>query len=286
MPKIAASVRAFGPEMWGEILKFKNLYPGTHRFKPFEARAVSGCYNHFMKAVSFRRLADRIRPDLVLDLQKLEDTGASNMEHSREFTIVAESVVIELHSAIECAVKVVRAIYGPQCRGFKDSTSGFFTNFNKIEGPIPAEITALVRDATWYPALLKLRSELVHGDMGRCRLDEPEGTVRYGHDSAGSARDRADFEDFEKWIDTKFAQVNEFLGGIFHWLNRDLTGEVDILCGFAQGSPLMRRLKPEPEIDFNSGVCLAFKWFELPDRTPCPWLSQCGAYERAKAASA
>jgi hypothetical protein len=75
--------------------------------------------------------------------------------------------------------------------------------------------------------------------------------------------------------------VNRFLGAVFFELNTLLKDNATTqMCGLHQGKALIREIRPEPIITFDSGRCLAVNWIEVDGRPECPLL--CGAYYRAK----
>jgi hypothetical protein len=124
--KFASARLFFAPEDWGEVERFSNLCSGTYAFTGLEQRALAGVRQHIEKAVTFRRVAKRIRPNLRIDRDQLNAQGFTPAEHSQELAAVVEAASVELYSCVDCTAKVLWAIYGKRSRGFKDSTRGLF----------------------------------------------------------------------------------------------------------------------------------------------------------------
>jgi hypothetical protein len=49
-----------------------------------------------------------------------------------------------------------------------------------------------------------------------------------------------------------------------------------------EGRMLMRHVDPTDEINFASGTCFSYQWFEQPDAPICPFVGHCGAYARTR----
>lgn len=82
-------------------------------------------------------------------------------------------------------------------------------------------------------------------------------------------------------MDADLDGVNLFLGKVFYHLNTLLKDAPTVqLCGIHQGKALIREIRPEPTVTFDSGKCLAVAWIEIDGKPTCPLL--CGAYWRAK----
>jgi hypothetical protein len=90
------TVRTFAPELWGQIDRFGNLYSETFTFRNREKKALSGAINHFRKALYLRALSVKLKPNLMIDLQQLEEKGYTPAENSLELSAVIEVVFAEL----------------------------------------------------------------------------------------------------------------------------------------------------------------------------------------------
>ena len=286
MPKIAETLRFFAPEQWGQVDYFLAFYDKTHNFNARDKRAVGGVRNHFQKAITLIRLAEKLQPNLQKDHDQLENFGYSHEENGEEISTVIEAAILELYSTVDCTVKVLRAIYG-KSRGFKESTRKFFQSVNEIGGDFPEAIRQAVMAADWYWRLMKLRDELVHLGTGVVRQDHETKLASYSHYGLTENEKLFRIEDIYGWLHTEAAHINKFIGLIFHHLNQNLAKiEVFQPCGMLRGKILWRYLSPIGEINFNSGRCGAWVWFEKPGETLCPFIPMCGAYQRKAPAPA
>ena len=86
-------------------------------------------------------------------------------------------------------------------------------------------------------------------------------------------------EDVFSYVDVLETQINRFLGRVFRCLNDTLSDdEVRQICGVFGGRLYTRYVRPGEAVDFDSGRCDAFRWFEKPDNPTCPLKDDCGAY--------
>lgn len=274
----------FAPDRWGQVERFQNLYSASFNFTPLQKRFVSGVTNHFNKALTLEALAEKLRPNLEIDRRELEEKGHTPALHSNELSAVIEAAILELYSSVDCAAKVVIAIYSQRAvRGLKDSTRGLFHNTDKITGPFPETLKTALRDAAWYEDLRFLRDELTHRQTGSCNLDDKTKIISYMH--PGIIREGRAYiiDDIFAWFRAKLDAINRFLGVVFHELNTLLLPTpVHIICGMTEGRMLMRQVDPSKALTFDSGVCLSHLWFDKPGNVSCPFLAHCGAYRAAK----
>ncbi len=287
MPKIADALLFFAPELWGEVERFSNLCSETYKFDERGKRALSGVQQHFAKAVTFRRLAEQLAPGLRLDLDQLNAQGFTPAERSKEVAAVIESALVELYSCVDCTAKVLRAIYGPRSKGFKDSTRFLFRNVDAITGDFPDALREAIRGAMWFGRLLFLRDELTHLGTGSCALPHDSDKVRYLHFGIKEHGKPLEIEDIFTWLDWLFDRINLFLGQVFGFLRGTLSDTpVYQMCGMVQGRMLMRRVVPTQPLDSSSGICMSWMWFEKPDAPTCPFAARCGAYARTRGGAA
>lgn len=276
------TVRTFAPEQWGQVDKFATFFVSSFpESKPVERRAVSGVGNHFRKALVLRSLATRLTPQLSIDRQELNERGYTPAAHATELAAVVESVFIELYSAVDCARKTLSARY--PVRGMTDSTRKVFRHARegRFDGLLPLGLLSAIKDADWYEPLRILRDELTHSDTGSVHQDEVSGRVAYMHGGLGTAERAHVIEDVFARIETDFEAVNQFLGIVFLHLNNLLRDMPTVqLCGLHQGRALIREIRPETILTFDSGKCRAIAWIEVDGKPTCPLL--CGAYWRAK----
>lgn len=281
-PRLAKALLMFAPDHWGQVDRFARLYSGTYTFSARQTRALSGVKAHFDKAMIFKSLAEELRPTLSIDRDELNSHGFTSANHSRKLGAVVEAAALEFYSAIDCAAQVLRAVYEPTTRGFKESTRNLFTNYATIVG-LPEPIVDSVASASWYRPLLYLRDELTHRDTGSCSLDDETGLVRYMHTGMSKNDRPLIIEDVFAWLDTNANKINIFLGSIFHTLFLTLSDTpVHQMCGMTKGRALMRTVIPTEPLTFDNGICISAHWFELPENPTCPFVEHCGAYVRSK----
>ena len=102
------------------------------------------------------------------------------------------------------------------------------------------------------------------------------------HTGLGTRERTFVIEDIFGRMEADIRAVNLFLGKLFHQFNTLLKDvPVTQLCGLHQGRALIREIRPEPTITFDSGKCLAVAWIEEDGKPTCPLL--CDAYWKAKA---
>ncbi len=283
--KLDYTVRTFAPERWGQVDRFATFFAASFPdATSIERRAVSGAGNHFRKALVLRALAIRIVPALAIDRQQLNDKGYTPGDDAVELAAVVENVFTELYSAVDCARKVLSGRY--PVRGMPDSTRRTFSRarggaFDKV---LPPELLSAFKEADWYDPLRVLRDEITHSDLGSVNQDAATGRVSYMHTGLGTRERAFIIEDVFGRIDADVDAVNLFLGKIFYHLNTLLKDAPTVqICGIHQGKALIREIRPEPTVTFDSGKCLAVAWIEIDGKPTCPLL--CGAYWRAKGES-
>ncbi|MES3054562.1 hypothetical protein O6V14_02855 [Sphingomonas faeni] len=281
MPKVADAVRMFAPERWGQVDRFRTLSSTTYNFRGHEKRVLAGVENHFHKALTLFGMAERLLPSLAIDESELEEKGFTSAQNARNLAAVLEGVITELYSVVDCTAKVLHIIYGPTSRGFRESTRRLFAETQGISGSFPDRLKVLIGASEWYEDLRKIRDELTHRDVGSCSHDRETGLVRYYHSSLWDGERLKPIEDVFGWARDSIDAVNFFIGTVFHELNSNIVaGTVTQMCGMVQGRMLMRLLDAAEPIDFNNGACLSAQWFDKPDEPRCPFVDNCGAYNR------
>lgn len=276
------NVRLFAPELWGEVDKFKQFYEQTHTFKPDVKKTVSGVKGHFNKAIALRNLAVKLAPNMKIDNAELKEKGFTNAVNSHEFSAVVEEVFTEFYSSIDCARKVIVAIY-KQCQGIPDSTRKFFSRAAHGEiGGFPAELTEAFAAAIWYDELRDIRDELTHSDIGSCHQPSGVEGICYMHQGLVRNAKPLRIPDVFKKIEELIVGVDRFLNQIFNFLNQGLKVEpTEVFCGIFHGRGYTRKLAIADRIDLNSGECQSNQWFDADSALRCPLASSCGAYSRA-----
>lgn len=279
MPKVADKLLMFAPHLWGEVERFQRFCGETHKFNERDQRALSGVGAHFEKSLRLQSLAGKLEPGLAIDAQQLEDNGHTPAENGAELATVIEAAFLELYASIDCCAKVLRAIYGPGTRGFKDSTRTLFQSADKLEGTFPENFKSIIREAGWYIRLLHLRDELTHYSTGSVHWEKDTNKVSYMHTGLREGARPLILDDVFASLAELTASVNAFLGYVFHHLNKTLSDTpVFQMCGMVEGRLLHRYVDPSKPLDFNSGRCGSWVWFELPENPTCPFKDFCGAY--------
>jgi len=279
-----SAAKFFTPNQWGSLEKFSKFYSGTYEFNESGKRALSGALSHYHKALILRNLALKLIPNLDNDEFELSEYGYTSEVNSKELSAVVESILLELYSSIDCCRKVITEIYS-NYQGIPDSTQKFFNNVNarKIDNKFPEQLIIAVQEASWYDDFRKIRDELTHLETGICSKNKDTGKISYMHTGFTVQSNYLVIEDIFSEIDQTVTDVNKFLGRVFGYLLTQLKNEPMLqFCGIYQGRLYTRHVSPHEAIDFNSGVCNDYKWFELDENPTCIFVEECGAYKKAK----
>jgi hypothetical protein len=275
------TVRVFAPEQWGEVDRFISLHSETYKLADRDKRAVGGVCSHFEKAIAFQERVLSLRPGLEVDRDELNKRGYTPASNAREMSSMFEAAVTELYSSLDCAVKVIRAIYAKSSRRFPDSTRKLFANFEKVTGTFLTLSRRCSEPPPGTPELMRLRDELTHLSTGLCNLDDKTGVVNYMHVGMKTNGNAYIIEDAFVWLADYVVKIDTFLGALFRFLNSTLKATpTPQVCGFVEGRILMRYLNPTEPLTFDNGQCLAYQWFELPENPTCPFVEACGAYKK------
>ena len=274
----------FAPQYWGQLERFAQFYSKTYKFRPNSMKALSGAANHFRKAVTFKNLSIKLVPNLEIDKKELEANGYTPAENSMELSAVIEGIILELYSSIDCTRKIINEIYG-KYPGIPDSTRKLFQNAfdNKIDERVPEILRATLREANWYTGFRKIRNELTHSDVGSCHSDPKTSKISYMHTGFQIDGKALVIDDIFDKIEKTFSDVNTFLGKIYVFLNSTLSEEeVWQVCGFFGYRLYSRFVIPSKAVDFDSGRCESYEWFEKDKNHTCPFVDTCGAYRNKK----
>lgn len=282
MSKVPDVLLMFVPEQWGQVERFIRFYATTYSFDARQQRAVVGVRNHFDKAQRLIELAEKLRPNLMIDQQQLETQGFTLAANGFEIATVIEAAILELYACLDCMVQVLRALYRKTSPGFhKDSVRGVLQAPHKITGSFPDVLKTAIAEAGWIKRLMHLRDELIHLATGAIHMDAATGMVRYDHRGMKEGDRTLSIDDIFGWLQTTSGQVNALTGLVFHHLNQTLVDrEIQETCGLVQGRFLWRYVSPVGELTFNSGRCGAWIWFDKPELPTCPFVAVCGAYQR------
>ena len=212
-------------EGWRESARFRRFHFGVYDLKDLELRALDGVTSHCEKCHYFSSLAEKLRPNLNIEVQELEQQRYTSAVSSKEIAAVIEAAIQELHSSVDCTEKVLCAIYGNKSN---EPIRYLFSEIQKTseecrrEIKLPSEITQVIRNASWYDELRCLRNGLIHRDTGRVHLDERDGPVRYIHLGVKGSNQPFVREDIFGWLTEMEAKVNRFHDEIFRYLNSTL----------------------------------------------------------------
>ena len=277
-------VRFYAPELWGEVDRFAKFYSGSLVLPEVTKRAVSGVVNHFEKAMTFKALSERLKPNLLIDRGELEKNGFTSAQNSRELSAVIEEVFTELYSSVDCSRAVIFEL-NKKCRGLPNSTRKMFQKVSRgeVNDEFPEPLRNAIQNADWFFDLMAIRDELTHLSIGNCHLDTETGAVSYMHQGIKRENQTLIVPDIFAEVDRFFNGVNAFLGQVFHYFNSILKDEPTFqMCGIFYGRAYARLVSPYEARDFNGGKCNSFQWFDTQDEYRCPFAESCGAYAAAK----
>lgn len=272
----------FAPQQWGAVDIFQRFHGTTYRFSKHEGEALRGVANHFSKALRLERVSKLIAPLMQQDQDELADKGYTAGERSRDYTAVVEALITSLYSSVDCTRRVLRAVF-PKAQGLPDSTRKLFGNaFNgKLDPLLPEAICNALASATWFTEFRVLRDALTHSDTGSCSLNPETGKIAYFHETFRGFREPGYIEDFVPYVHAHIEKVNAFLVDIYSALTQTLNDdEIWAMCGLFQGRVYSRFVRQSEAVDFDSGRCDAYQWFELEENPSCPFKETCGAYSR------
>ena len=277
----------FTPEMWGEVTKFRRFYRSTYSLNHATTSALNGVEGHFLKYSALMKLTTEMIPKLAEDKEEAYKNGYSICLRSQQLAAIVETVICELYSAVDCTRRVLNGIYGNLPGINVKSTHKLFVNaeMGKIDERVPVEIRNALINANkdWYPHLQKIRVTINHSDVGSCGF--PDGNkISYLHSDLGKNPGNVIVsDDIFKDVHNYYTKVNKFLGVVFKSLNDTLTDELtNQICGIFGGRAYRRVVSAHEAIDFNSGLCESYKWFEQESNPTCPFVKTCGAYLRIK----
>lgn len=275
----------FTPDKWGEATKFRKFYTSSyHTFnKPVQA-AVHGVEAHFDKFILLNNLVNRLLPNLIEEEKELKERGFTSAIYSKELAAIIETMFVELYSSINCTKQILGAIYGRFKGITTKKTRNLFKNAkeNKIDERVPIAIREALAKSDWFEDLRKIRDTIIHFNVGFCSKDK-DGRLNYLHPDIGESNKAFIIEDVLKEMSKYAKKVNEFLGIVFHTLNKTLSSkETTQLCGIFYGRGYQRKVSFQENLNFDSGKCISYTWFEKDNKFMCPFKNDCGAYSKAK----
>ncbi|MBX9346019.1 hypothetical protein K5M36_02860 [Chromobacterium vaccinii] len=281
---IQPTVRLYAPEAWGELERFAKFYPGSFNLRDTTKRAVSGAINHFNKAATFKGLAERLKPNLLIDQKELQEHGFTPARNSQELSAVVEEIFTELYSCVDCTRKIIYELH-KSCRGLPDSTRKMFQKVtsDQVGEAFPNPLRSAIKSADWFLGLMSIRDELTHFSIGNCSLDQGTGLISYMHQGIKVRGEILIIPDVFAEVNRFFDGINAFLGQVFHYLNSLLKREPMLqMCGIFYGRAYTRHVSAFDAKDFHGGKCDSHAWFDTQEGYRCPFADSCGAYVSAK----
>lgn len=278
----------FQPAHWtpaGKFLRF--LGPP---FKPSRGlnEAIQSCADHIRKFETFAAMAAELGPKLTLDRVELENNGFSPANRSRQFAALIEVLVCELYSVLDgiryTTFHIYRRMQGVQ----SSSTSKLFSRASdgSYDKDFPGELLAMFKVAygDWFLELQRLRTAFTHGGLGSCWLSQDRTRISYMNSSLGSDAVAHVIPDIVSHINSFATAVFKLVHDFFEYHYGRLANEdSDQFCGIFKGRAYMRKVKPESQMEWDSGVCVSREWFDKERDFKCPLAHECAAYRRTVA---
>ena len=276
----------FAPERWSSITKFRQLMGPPFAINRELRKGVSSAENHLAKFTVLAGLANRLKVRLPEDNAELAEKGHSSASRSKEFAALIETLFCELYAALDGVRRTLYAAYR-NVKGVQNgSTEKLFKRASEnTYGPeFPEEIRAALASAfvSWFPRLRSIRTEVTHGDIGSCHVEEQSQRVFYMHAGLGSATRALVIEDVIVELNQHWKSVSELIEVIYGSLFSKLQPVVrTAICGIFKGRVYQREVAPSGDLTFHSGSCKSRSWFEKETGYECPLRQNCGAYKRA-----
>jgi len=173
----------FEPENWSNVRRF--LYFVDQPFEKTAAlqRGILSTDNHLEKSkILIAHLKD-IESDMLESAKGKKKYDDNYVKRSKTYSALVETVYCELYSCLDGLRETVFAIYGGVRNLKKKKTSKFFklASEGKYGEGFPAKVASLLSDAyaTWFCELRDIRSEVTHGNVGFCYLEDKSNKIQY-----------------------------------------------------------------------------------------------------------
>jgi hypothetical protein len=278
----------FAPEQWTFAQRFCHFMGPPFDVNRDLSRGARAADNHISKFAVLVGLANRVRQQLAEDEAELQVKGHSSASRSKEYAALIETLFCELYASLDGIRRLLFGAYR-NVRGVQNkSTERLFVNAkeNRYGTEFPAEIREVLTAAhdRWFQRLRKIRTEVTHGDIGSCCVDNKTGCVCYMHSDLGTAARALVIEDIESELNSLFEAVATLKENVFASLCTKLTAtERTVLCGVYRGRCYQRSVSYSASLTFNDGQCRSLQWFHKEPGLECPLRNSCGAYQIAKA---
>jgi hypothetical protein len=277
----------FTPEHWSRLVRLRALLGKPLPTTRESYEGLDACIGHLQKYQVFARIADRIIPNLPKDREELDRYGASRNAHSEEFGALTEAMLCELYSSLDGLLQFLQAVY-PTNRELKKIrfASSLFQSAkeNKLSVVFPEPVRQTLAAAydDWFDKLRNLRIEITHGTVGFFSFDELQQSVTYFNNGLSSSSHQVfhikDIVTVVRNFDTQVRALHEEIAKFF--LSQLLPLPRMYTCGVYQGLLYIRMVAPASDLNFHSGHCASWNWFEQQPEKFCPLAKQCGAYGR------
>ena len=277
----------FTPEQWSQLVRLRALLGKPLPTTRESCQALDACLGHLRKYQVFARVANRIIPSLPKDREELDRFGSSRNLHSEEFGALTEAMLCELYSSLDGLLEFFQAIY-PAMKPLQKMRFASILFQSAKDGELPVDFPESVRallavaHTEWFEELRKLRIEITHGTVGFFSLDEKLEAVTYFNDGLSSTGHNvfhikdivAVVRNFDNQVRALFEEIAKFYLAQLLPIPRMYT------CGLYRGLLYIRMIEPSSDLNFNSGHCASWNWFEQDSEKFCPLAKQCGAYTR------
>jgi hypothetical protein len=275
----------FNPETWSYLHKL-HAFVGPPLPNNANVRiGLRDCESHLNKVIIWKRVADRLRPNLAIDREELERLGGTSNAHSQEFAAVCESTITALYSALDGLRTFLFGTYGHVQHVQNGSNQKLFerAKANTYGKGFPEEIRHLLAGGwdTWFGPLCQFRTELTHGSTGTCHLDPTTQRIAYFNEGIKKGDGCFHLEDIENYLRETDEHVRTFVENICSFHFRQLEAKPQFkMCGMYRGRWYGRMVAPTMDLSFRDGHCLSYDWFEREEGYFCPLANECPAYQQ------
>ena len=184
----------YAPDSWHFSRKFL-AFAGP----PFQADAelikgTSAVVAHREKYELLGGIANDLVPKVQQEAAEFEEHGYSSGAQGRALAAIAETMFAELYACLDGLRRVVYSVYRRTRSVQNKSTLKLFelAAAGKYGPEFPAEFRDRLTAAyeTWFPQLRKIRTEITHGETGRCWANLKEDRIQYSHGQTALAHRR------------------------------------------------------------------------------------------------
>jgi len=273
----------FAPERWSFCEKFHHFMGPPYAANKELRKGTATINSHFRRYDHIADLANGVMGTLREDIAELDATGMSHAVRFKEFALLSETMYCELYSCLDGLRRSVFGIYG-KVRGVQNSsTEKLFrlAHERKYETGFPEDLRTRLAEAwtTWFPGIREIRTEVTHGEVGSCHLDQQSKTISYfQHGLHDGTRVRI-VEDVVSDLNTLRETIYKLIDEVFmSWYQQLEYSERTIPCGIWHGRFYQRVVGPELNLNLGSGKCESVNWFRKDLVNACPLRETCGAY--------